>query len=59
MNNLICWRCEIEKTFKGYLGTKLLDENGNKPCYQCYLEEEADKDSEREDHEHEEDSECS
>ena len=52
MHNLICWMCDINKVFKDYKGTELLDSDGNKPCYECYLESEESK-------QHEEDSECS
>jgi hypothetical protein len=39
LSNLICWICQINRPFE-YLGTKLLNEDGEKPCYECYLEDE-------------------
>jgi hypothetical protein len=51
MNNLICWICNNERVFQTYPGDDLLSEAGDKPCYQCYLEDKEAK-------EHEEDSEC-
>lgn len=41
MANIICWICKIEMSFKNYDGTRLLDEQGNKPCFECILEDQA------------------
>ena len=37
-NNIICYLCDINLTYKDYSGTKMLDEDGNKPCFECLLE---------------------
>ena len=41
MANLICWICSNNLAYKKYEGTKLLDEDGNKPCYECLIEDDA------------------
>ena len=41
MTNLICWICNCNLCYKEYKGTKLLDEDGNKPCFECLNEAEA------------------
>ena len=46
MKNIICYLCEINKVFKEYKGTDLLDDEGNLPCFECYLEAEAAKEEE-------------
>ena len=51
MRNFICYRCGINKTFKEYQGQELLSDEGDLPCFECYLEwvdakEEQDEDSE-------------
>jgi len=46
MANIICWMCDINKSYKEYDGTDLLDDEGNKPCFECILEAEADKEEE-------------
>ena len=38
MANIICWLCKNNLIFKDYDGTKLLDEDGSKPCFECLLE---------------------
>ena len=38
MANLICWICNDNLSYKEYNGTKYLDDNGNKPCFECLLE---------------------
>ena len=37
MANIICWICDNNLALKVYEG-KLLDEDGNKPCFECVLE---------------------
>lgn len=48
MTNLICHLCEINKIFKEYEGTELLDSDGSKPCFECYLEHEEAKEESQE-----------
>ena len=43
MANIICWMCDQNKVYLQYEGTELLDESGNKPCFECFLESEAAK----------------
>ena len=38
MTNIICWICSNNLTYHDYEGTKLLDEDGSKPCFECLLE---------------------
>lgn len=38
MANLICWMCENNLSYQKYDGDKFLDEDGNKPCFECLLE---------------------
>lgn len=38
MANFICWICNDNLSFKEYRGTKHLDNEGNKPCFDCLLE---------------------
>ena len=38
MANIICWMCENGLSFKDYKDTEFLDENGNKPCFDCLTE---------------------
>jgi hypothetical protein len=40
MANIICWICGNNLVYKQYSGTELLDDEGNKPCYECVLEAE-------------------
>ena len=47
MSNFICYICKVNKPFKGYSGTELLDEEGNKPCMECHLENESSKEEEQ------------
>lgn len=37
----ICWICSQNLIYKAYDKTKLLDEDGNKPCFECLLEDNA------------------
>ena len=39
MSNPICWICSQNLVYKLYTGTKLLDDEGNKPCFDCVEEE--------------------
>ncbi len=48
MSNTICHVCEINLSYKEYKGTKLLGENGEKPCFECLLEANAFDDNEEE-----------
>lgn len=49
MASLICWICENNLSYREYQGTKLLDEEGNKPCFECLTEDEAlEEDNEEE-----------
>ena len=48
LNTLICWICDINLQFKGYTGTKLLSPDGEKPCYECFLEDDVDTDENEE-----------
>ena len=43
---MICHICDNNVIYKDYKGTKLLDEDGNKPCFECFLE--SDEASEQE-----------
>ena len=38
MANIICWICDSNFPYQKYEGSKHLDENGNKPCFECLLE---------------------
>jgi hypothetical protein len=38
--NIICWICDDNLSYPEYEGTKLLDDNGDKPCLQCISEDE-------------------
>jgi len=38
VTNLICWICNDNLAYHKYEGTKFLDEEGNKPCFECLLE---------------------
>ena len=44
--NIICWICDGNLSYKEYEGTKLLDEEGNKPCFECVLEADDEKEIE-------------
>lgn len=46
MSKIICHICDSELAYQKYTGTKLLDEEGNKPCLQCLLEAEEEEDGE-------------
>ena len=37
MSNIICYICDNNLALKSYTG-KLLDEDGNKPCFECVIE---------------------
>lgn len=39
MANIICWICENNLIYREYQGNKLLDEDGNKPCLECFIED--------------------
>jgi hypothetical protein len=39
MANIVCWICRDELSYAQYDGTKLLDDDGSKPCLQCIQEE--------------------
>lgn len=43
MSNFICHICEINKVYKDYKGTELLDSEGSKPCFDCLIEFENSK----------------
>ena len=38
MKNIICYLCNDNLVYQEYEGTKLLDDNGDKPCFECLLE---------------------
>jgi len=38
MPNIICYLCRDNLAFKDYEETKLLSENGEKPCLECIAE---------------------
>jgi len=38
MASIICWICKDNLSFQEYEGTKLLDDDGSKPCFDCLLE---------------------
>jgi hypothetical protein len=38
MANLICWICNDNLCFQDYKGTKYLNEDREKPCFECLLE---------------------
>ena len=38
MSNPICWICKDNLCYKQYTGTKHLDEDGSKPCFECLVE---------------------
>jgi len=38
MNNLICWICSNGLVYREYTGTKLLSDEGEKPCFDCVSE---------------------
>ena len=40
MSNPICYLCGVNLVYKEYDGTKLLDEDGSKPCFDCVTEDE-------------------
>jgi hypothetical protein len=44
----ICWLCKINFSWVDYEEDKLLDEDGTKPCMECYLESEQEKEVENE-----------
>ena len=41
MANIICWMCKNNLSFLKYEGTKCLDDDGSKACYECLLEADA------------------
>lgn len=41
MTKSICYICDTNLPFKAYTGTMFLDEQGNKPCLDCLVEENA------------------
>lgn len=43
MSNFICWICEINKAYKEYEDVELLNEEGDKPCFDCIVESEKNK----------------
>jgi len=46
MKNIICWLCNDNLVYAEYSGTKLLDEEGNKPCFDCYNEDLSEEEAE-------------
>lgn len=38
MSNAICYLCLVNLSYREYTGTKLLDTNGDKPCFDCLME---------------------
>jgi hypothetical protein len=38
MTNLICWICSNGLAYNKYTGTKLLSDEGEKPCFDCIQE---------------------
>ena len=48
MSNAICHVCLVNLSYREYTGTKLLDTNGDKPCFECLLEAKAFDDEEEE-----------
>lgn len=47
-SNFICWLCGVNHAWKDYKETELLDEDGSKPCFECYLEHEEEKEQQKE-----------
>lgn len=39
MANIICWICKDNLAHQKYDGSKLLDEDGSKPCFECLMED--------------------
>lgn len=50
MANIICWICNDNLAYQKYDANKLLDDNGDKPCFECMMEDMA-KDEEEVDSE--------
>lgn len=48
MANIICWICNDNLSYQKYEGSKLLDEDGSKPCFECLLEADAFSEPEEE-----------
>ena len=44
MTEIICWICGCNLAYRLYDDTKLLDENGNRPCLECIAEAEEEND---------------
>ncbi len=42
MSAKICWSCQVNVVWKEYTGKECLDEDGNKPCFECVQEMEDD-----------------
>lgn len=42
MSAKICWCCQINLAWEQYEGTKMLGDDGEKPCWECCEEAEAD-----------------
>jgi hypothetical protein len=38
MSNPICYICQDNLIYREYKGTKFLDDDGSKPCFQCLVE---------------------
>lgn len=38
MANIICYICKDSLAYQDYEGLKLLDDNGDKPCFECLIE---------------------
>lgn len=45
MSNPICWICSQNLVYKAYDKEKLLDLDGNKPCFECFLEDQDQEDN--------------
>ena len=43
MTNMICWICGENLAYSKYDDTKLLDEDGSKPCVECIAEAEEEE----------------
>ena len=43
MTNFICWICGENRPYAEYEETKLLDDNGDKPCLECITEDGSDE----------------
>lgn len=49
MKTRICWICQVNLVWDAYAGTYFLDENGDRPCYECVTEMEDKSEEESDD----------